>query len=99
MTFRVGQKVVCISTESSPYESLLGTIEPSKGDIGTVTNVYVARLGAIVIELLEWPQPGGKLDGMIYEPGWLAEDFRPLTDISFAHEILRKVTRKNRVPA
>ncbi len=38
-----------------------------------------------------------------YREGWVAHRFRPIvekkTDISFAHEILRRVTRKDRVRA
>jgi len=98
--FRVGQKVVCIEASTGEFV-YQGAVEPTVGDIGTVTNVYVAFNGDLAIELAEFPAPGGRWGGAIYEPGWLACSFRHLverkTDIGFAHETLRKVSRK--VPA
>jgi hypothetical protein len=95
MTFRVGQKVVCVTAHDAfqdwpDYETL--SRPPDLGDIATVTNVFMAVCGKLAIELLEYPAPGGTHNGWMFEPGWLAEDFRPLverkTDISIFTQML-----------
>lgn len=91
--FRVGQKVVCVDDEPS---NLGGSrrAAPIKGHIYTVSAVGLTnildpqQLPCILVEELE-RHP--------YEAHW-ATRFRPITerktDISFAHEILRKATKQ-----
>lgn len=68
--FYVGQKVVCIDDkEGWPNE-------PGKGDIATISNIYMHLLGILVLELIEFPQPGDSYAA----PGWDAISFRPLVE-------------------
>lgn len=97
MTFYIGQKVVCIEAASGPT-CTHRTREPDKGDICTVSNIYNHPEG-LVLELIEFPSRA--CDHFL--PGWLAESFRHVversTDISFAHEILRKASKPAKAPA
>lgn len=90
--FRVGQKVVCIDSPTSdvrpPWREF-----PRKGAVYTVRGDRPHFEPSILLEEIisdvGW-------DG--YEAGFAARRFRPIverkTDIGFAHEILRKVSRK-----
>ena len=87
--FRIGQKVACI--ETSPGGDVV------KGQIYTVS--WIAPHGRFlaptirVVEVPCHPETGG----------FWAERFRPIvehkTDISFAHEILRKASKPAKAPA
>ena len=85
MTFHVGQKVVCIYRFLHPR--YYGLAPPNSGEIYTVSRLTV---GASMhgIHLAECPSNNPF--------GWAAYRFRPVverkTDISFAHEILRKTS-------
>lgn len=97
--FRVGQKVVCI--HNTPPKHIRGPYEryPVLGAVYTVSKVGLFhendpdRLPCILVDEIDRPENA---------PLW-AHRFRPLierkTDISFAHEILRKVTKQDRVRA
>jgi hypothetical protein len=103
MTFRVGQKVVCIYS-LFPKHSLRGHwqqfwhpyVSPVNQQIYTIANIYMAG-DELCLELLEMPSPATD----VWCAGFLACGFRPVvardTDISFAHEILRKTSK--RMPA
>lgn len=95
MNYRVGQKVVCITNEGWPGESSIPG-DPKKGSVGTITNMYITYYGCPVLELAEWPQPGGFINDKWYKPGWLAEDWRPIvkTDISIFTAILTSTKQK-----
>lgn len=94
--FRVGQKVVCVDATNPPADTMsvqdLPDVNLVKGNIYTVTAVGLRHpydlTGLPCITVAEEP------DLHFY---W-AHRFRPLverkTDIGFAHEILRKVSRK-----
>jgi len=90
MTFRVGQKVVCVD---KALGSILGIREPDKGDIATVSNIYDHPEG-LVLELIEFPQRNHSG----YAPGWLAISFRPIverkTDISELQALLNPANHK-----
>jgi hypothetical protein len=77
MTFRVGQKVVCV-------ENLSG---PQKDDVCTIINVYLSD-DDVMIELAEFPNP----EDDEYFAGWMAKYFRPAvegkTDISIFTKML-----------
>lgn len=93
--FQVGQKVVCVAKGWNSRQK----IAPPYGAVCTVTNVYTTGSGHLALEVAEYPAPAAPG----YTAGWGAIGFRPAvqrkTDISFAHEILRKVNRKNKVRA
>jgi hypothetical protein len=93
MTFRIGQKVVCIDAQCAAGFDWYG-FPPTEGAVYTVAGfgrnpVY----GHEVIKIAELGHPWG------YKP----RRFRPVverkTDISFAHEILRKASKPARAPA
>ena len=91
--FRVGQKVVCVNSEKRPGFGKFSGDVPQKGTIYTVS-AYVENgtYGDPSVWLVEIKNHNGYGRGDI---GYWAERFRPLvstkTDISFAHEIVRKV--------
>lgn len=97
MTFRVGQKVVCVNAR--------GAIEPRpvKGRVYTVASVrwveFAERRPGLGITLVELPT----IETDDYYAEYFAWRFRPIverkTDIGFAQEILRKVSRKDRASA
>jgi hypothetical protein len=81
MTFRVGQSVVCV--DNSPWPAHPDDAPLVKGQIYTI---LALRLDSVrIVEA--------------YPHQWMnASRFRPIvehkTDIGFAHEILRKVTKR-----
>ena len=89
MTFRVGQNVVCIDDSAGLVS---GEMTLVKGRVYKVYAVYpdAKPLPEIVVDDGSWR-------------GWLSRRFRPVverkTDISFAHEILRKASKPARSPA
>lgn len=97
MIFRVGQKVACIKAASlAPY---IGTHDTVKGRVYTVRDVYACpAAGKPALRFDEHINPIHPTYGV--ECGYFAERFRPLverkTDISFAHEILRKASKRVR---
>ncbi|MBN9007278.1 MAG: hypothetical protein J0H40_17910 [Rhizobiales bacterium] len=93
MSFRLGQKVVCI-VDSDRW--ICGRhVRPKKGCIYTVRSVLPAdHHGPESIRLYEIVNPSTSAIG---EPAYFAAGFRLIeereTDIGFAHEILRKVSK------
>jgi hypothetical protein len=86
MTFRVGQKVVCVDDEAQPCNR--GYTPVVKGDIYTIRDAF-DWFGLDGIRLEEIKNP--------HDRGYQARRFRPVverkTDISFAHEILNSVNQ------
>ena len=107
MTFRVGQKVVCIDGDFSSYWSVVKHL-PEKGRVYTVRALTECTFGpfkdvpCILLQEIRNPVQLWS-NGRVFECPFTAKRFRPVverkTDISFAHEILRKVSRNNRVRA
>jgi hypothetical protein len=112
MTFRVGQKVVRIAVNSTYNGTYSLGDWPSCIKVGGVYTIrdadtraakfgwpVVLRFEEFVEALLDnsWAGLG------MWEPGFPGDCFRPIvelkTDISFAHEILRDVSRKETVRA
>ena len=95
MTFRVGQKVVCISSRLVAIDADDDRPDVKIGFIYTVRQVregFRKELGSsILVEEIISPM------GERSELGFYAARFRPIverkTDISFAHEILRKTSQ------
>jgi hypothetical protein len=104
MTFRVGQKVEFLGFK---YRSLSRWLKralfPYPGDLPVKGHVYeIANITPEgCIELCGINSPGNRYWNVGFAP-WR---FRPIierkaeTDISFAHEILRKISRKETVRA
>jgi hypothetical protein len=107
MAFYVGQKVVYVGGHSSSTRSDAfwrgwvrdwGITVPQKRLVYTVRDMRLAADGTQRLRVAEIVNPIVKfIDAPDQEPWWLAVNFRPLvekkTDISFAHEILRTVTK------
>lgn len=87
----VGQKVVCIVEKCNDVS--IGTIEPGKGDIGTIRNIYIGPHNHVCIELKEFPSIGGfnKSNTEYCLPGWYAYDFRPVQTNEKGMEMLREL--------
>jgi hypothetical protein len=90
MTFRIGQKVVCIADRRGRVNDL-GLPGFVKGHVYTITSFYEEPPHGLFLSTAELgPRVGGQVCG-----------FRPIverkTDIGFAHEILRKASKK--IPA
>lgn len=103
MTFRVGMKVVCILNKPwRPQPDLKHT--PFYKGVYTIRGIRTRGedVGLCFVELRN-PPTRITDTGEIIEPVFDAAQFRPIverkTDISFAHEILRKVSRNDRVRA
>jgi len=101
MTFRVGQKVVCIRGPFGCYVE--GKKQPNMGELYTIRAIYTDVLRpqyGVGLHLEEIENPTS-LDGK--EPGFYSSRFRPVverkTDITVFTEILRKATKPARTPA
>lgn len=90
MNFRVGQKVVCVDSRCSYIDSARAC-PLQKGAVYAIAGI--------------WRGPSGTQHLQVsgFEPHFHQRRFRPVverkTDISFAHEILRKATKPARSPA
>lgn len=104
MTFRVGMKVACIDDEPhslyTPWAHHSDMDGLKKGTVYTVRSVGLYN-GVPCIWLHEIVRGIARGWEELGEAGFSPKRFRPVverkTDISFAHEILRKVS--DRVPA
>lgn len=101
MTFRVGQKVVCI--KRGRWRNLeRDEVAPSYGDILTIRSINVRSEGVFLL-FVEIVNPlKNYIDGLA-EAEFLSSRFRPAveppTDISELREIVADVFRKARVYA
>lgn len=99
MTFRVGQNVVCI--KASTISGWGGKQDAEVGRVYTIRCCYIDEIGTPGLLLEEIKNPVKW--SVALEFGFVASRFRPVvdrkTDISFAHEILRKATKPARSPA
>jgi hypothetical protein len=97
MTFRVGQKVVCVDAAPRRGRRWVYDDPPVEGRVYTIEGIidFEGEPNLILIEQKRDPRSD-------YE-GYRACRFRPVverkTDISFAHEILRKASKPARAPA
>jgi hypothetical protein len=102
MTFHVGQKVVCIKRGSwaNEFGAAGDEVFPSFGEVYTIRRIEDGRW-LLLVEIVNRLREYG--DGELGEARFCASRFRPVverkTDIGFAHEILRKVSRKHPVRA
>ena len=99
---KVGDKVVTVGggynagNITSDQQVKMGMARPEKGRVYTIKLIHDWGGDNILINFIELDNAHfvGKVGGTI-EPGWHYGHFRPVTprntDISFAHEILRKV--------
>jgi hypothetical protein len=100
-TAKVGDKVVCVrddidggypNREKRPLEGIVYTIRE-------ICEGYPSDIDGrgIAIRLVEIVNPKIRYTEGLHEPAWSAHRFRPVTprktDISFAHDILRKATK------
>lgn len=98
MTFRVGQKIVCINDDGFNDHRWCFNY-PVKGEVYTVRELVTGPRGVPSIRLIEIKNRVGFSDdgSMRGEPCFTMRRFRPVvkkkTDIGFAHEILRKASR------
>lgn len=107
MTFRVGQKVVCIETWRLGKLGYGDEIGPVAGRIYTIRQIGTCLVPhyprQICVRLQEIDNGVRWYENGPYEAAFRASRFRPLierkTDISFAHEILRKVSQSDQVQA
>lgn len=96
MAFHVGQKVVCVD-DSEQVQDGDYVVAGHTYEVGGFCNFQhrTNRIGVLL--------RGMKRRHFSWGDGWSVLRFRPIiekkTDISFAHEILRKVSRKDRVRA
>jgi hypothetical protein len=93
---KVGDKVACVLDVELIEDSAESEILPQKGEIYTIRDIEPGEDGIFLrfVEIVN--VPGYYLDGF-GECSFHEEGFRPVeprkTDISFAHDILRKATK------
>ena len=103
MMFRIEQKVVCITDAWNP--GTLSLVMPRARRIYVVRDITLRPWSDIPhgLQLVGINNAVANFTDGTYEPYFDAEFFRPVversTDITFAHEILRTASRKDRVPA
>lgn len=92
--FVVGQRVCCVDDSRHPHCSAM----PVQGRAYTIRALPRTSRGMVGIYLEEITNPIYPYADGDFEPAFRSNRFRPLvtkqTDISFAHEILRKTSRK-----
>jgi len=95
--FKVGQKMVCVS-QGADWPNFPSVNFPKIGEVYTIRDIGPSyKHGGAALRLLEIRNRKFNIG----EPNFYVFRFRPVmerkTDISFAHEILRKASK--RVPA
>jgi hypothetical protein len=100
--FRVGMKVVCV--DANPRGRWVRGEELRENGVYTITAMHVDDDADLILHLAEVKRSAtAKRQWRDARLGYGAFRFRPIqerkTDISFAHEILRKVTKKKPVSA
>lgn len=100
MAFYPGQKVVCVDDAGMDRILLcLVSALPVKGRVYTVRGIvpptpFDDGYGLLLDEITGNIHPGSG-----FEFSFRVERFRPVTDIGFAHEILRKATKRHKADA
>lgn len=98
MSFRIGQKVICIDDRGD--KDGRSEIFPVKGSVYTIRAFHPEGDSILLEEIVNEPREYWQRFGELY---FMLRRFRPLierkTDIGFAHEILKKTTRKRSVDA
>lgn len=102
--FRVGQKVVCVDARNVRKYSKWPIREGSTLDGLSEGLVYTIRaIGSFRGVPCIWLDEIVRMPDLYGEAGYHPARFRPVverkTDIGWAHEILRKATKKKRAPA
>jgi hypothetical protein len=97
MTFRVGQKVTMLRPWRPFFNPYPDVVFTEFGEVYTVRDIIEVTgkgTGILVCEIRNQPHLY-KARGILEQP-FPADNFRPIveTDIGFAHEILRKVTKR-----
>jgi len=98
MTFHIGQLVAC-TVHRSKQDRHPGRLYPEKDAPHRIRGVYAWKGRTILLlsGIINTPCSDG------VEPGFNAKYFRPIvekkTDISFAHEILRKASKTKETAA
>lgn len=96
MTFHVGQKVVCIKAGSPGSEAAWTSVGARYVRLNGIYTIRAINVWGDGAKLRFVELDNRHLEGVYseIEPGFRATHFRPIvdrkTDISFAHEILRK---------
>jgi hypothetical protein len=107
MAFRVGQKVVCVNAgdiDGVPQANGFWDEgeEIVEGQVYTIHSTFLHACGERLVRLVEVRRTPFSISCHGHD-GYAAERFRPVvdrkTDISFAHEILRKASRKQEADA
>jgi hypothetical protein len=106
MTFRIGQKVVCVGIEGTPradwseWPAYYKIVKPERGPVYTVRDSRIGANGRQHIRLVEIVNPPAKfIDAPDQEPWWWAEGFRPVVERKTSIEIFTKLLADNRVDA
>jgi hypothetical protein len=105
MTFRIGQKVVCVA-ENPSWKDYVAFSFPRMGEVYTVRSIgpaYRSRRDESEGLCIRLNEIRNRPAGCGEEPNFLAARFRPVierkTDISVFTEILRKASKPARGPA
>jgi hypothetical protein len=93
MTFRVGQKVVCVRVKMPSWTLRYGVVGPSEGGVYTIRSVTGFSLGPIVL-LNELRNPECCMNddiGIKTEPYFPAAWFRPIVERKTSIEIFKRM--------
>ena len=97
--FRVGQKVVCVDAGPQPHQSVdaqwIGE-SPVVGCIYTVIGTGVSPISGMPCLYLAEIKSTGRFSRYT---GYLASRFRPVVDLGWAHEIVARVLKRDKVRA
>lgn len=83
--FHVGQLVECVNGEPASEGGYGDETYPQKGSIYTIRDIYTCRVWGITkVRLHELVQEARRYSDGIYEPGFGADRFRPLSESRLA---------------
>src|SRR4051794_15436429 len=95
MNFRVGQKVVCVGGGSATINAVKTATPIQIGHVYTVREidpVYLPCCGMVGVRVVEVVNERVPWAGIMLEPAWLADNFRPAverkTDIAIFTKLL-----------
>lgn len=99
MTFRVGQKVVCVEDDFAERNKLcrIPTHYPKTGQVYTIRSFVSAR-GRVFVRLIEIINQPEKLLGNV-EPAFWVERFRPVVETKTDISIFTSMLKPSRVDA